>query len=316
MVRKALAREGDKRGLGKDPLLEKGLFQWKMENYPEFYWAKEAAKVKIGDKELRERLNPQEKFLLSAIVFGLDQQGLEEAKEVSGLLALGGDFAKLAQERSRGLSAAAGGDFGWNTIPSKYVQEQEGKVIRATKAGAFTAPLETQVGWVVYWVRARLSADEVFAEGKEKLRAELLPARVAEARAKKLAELRAAARIVYPAEKAIPGAGAPLAVVDDHAIFGDAIGAADAQHDFTFKSVSTYKERLEKFIDAFVVVRAMEKAGLDKDAGLRTRLNLERVDLLSQLFIRAEADTRVGVTEEELRAEYKRFYVPEVYASR
>lgn len=311
LVRKSLARDGEKRGLGKDPQLEKGLLQWRLQNYPEFYWAKEAAKVKISDKELRAHVNPQEQFLLSAIVFGLDEEGHGEAKDVSGRLAIGGDFAQLARERSRGLSASVAGDFGWNTIPSKFIEAKEGEVIRATKVGAYTAPLETQVGWLVYWVRARKSADEVFAEGRETALGELLPGRIAAARARKLAELRAAAAIVFPAEKAIPGAGAPLAVVDGQAIYADAV--ADVQHDFTFKSISTPKERLEKFIDAFLVVRAMEKAGLDKDAGLRTRLGLERVDLLSQLFIRSEVDARVELTEEDVRAEYKRFYVPDVY---
>lgn len=314
LVRKSLARDGEARGLGTDPQLVKGLFQWKVQSYPEFYWRKQAEKVKVGDKELRALVNPQEEFLLSAIVFGLDDHGRAEAQEVAGRLAIGGDFAALARERSLGLSASNGGDFGWNPIPNKYVEEKEGAIIRATKVGAYTPPIETQIGWVVFWVRGRKSADEIFAERKESVRGELLPPKIAAAGAQKLAELRAAAVITYPAEKAIPGAAVPLAVVDGYTFFPDSVSAAEMQHDFAFKSVSTPKERLEKLIDAFLVIREVEKTGLNQDSGLRTRFSLKRIDLFSQLHIRAEADARIGLTEEELRAEYKRFYVPEVYA--
>lgn len=314
LVRKSLAQQGEARGLGTDPQLVKGLFQWKVQNYPEFYWRKQAEKVKVSDKELRAHVNPQEEFLLSAIVFGLDDHGRVEAQEVAGQLAIGGDFAQLARERSLGLSAAAGGDFGWNPVPNKYVEAKEGAIIRATKVGGYTPPIETGIGWVIFWVRGRKSADEIFADLKEKVRGELLPPRIDAERARKLAELRAAAVITYPAEKAIPGAAVPLALVDGYAFYPDNISAAEMQHDFAFKSVSTPKERLEKLIDAFLVIREVEKTGLNKDIGLRTRLSLKRIDLFSQLYIRAEADPRIGLTEEELRAEYKRFYVPEVYA--
>ena len=313
LLRRSLAREGERRGLDKDPIVDRTLLRWKLQNSPDAYWEKEAARVRISDTELRELVKPEEQFLLSAIVLGLDEEGAAAAAEISGLLAAGVDFAQLARERSLGRSAAAGGDFGWAKIPSKFVEAREGAVVRETKVGAYTAPLETRIGWVIFWVRGRKSAEEVFAAEKEKVRAALLPERIQVMKSERLKELRGKVKIVYPAEKAIPGAGAPLVVVDGFAIFPEILSPEIGKHDFSFKYVTPPKERIEQFVDAFVVIREMEKTGLDKDPEFRRRLELNRVEILSQLFLRAENDPLINVTEADVRAEYQRYYVPVVY---
>ncbi|PWE33532.1 peptidylprolyl isomerase [Maritimibacter sp. 55A14] len=71
----------------------------------------------------------------------------EEAKEIAGLLADGGDFAELARERSTGPSGPGGGDLGWLTFGE--VVKPFAEALFALEPGEISDPVQSQFGWHV-----------------------------------------------------------------------------------------------------------------------------------------------------------------------
>ena len=69
----------------------------------------------------------------------------DEAKAIKADLDAGGDFAKLAQEKSKDPSGSNGGDLGWFGA-GMMVPEFEEAVV-ALQPGAISAPVQSQFGW-------------------------------------------------------------------------------------------------------------------------------------------------------------------------
>ena len=69
----------------------------------------------------------------------------DEAKAIKADIDAGGDFAKLAQEKSKDPSGSNGGDLGWFGT-GMMVPEFEETVV-ALQPGAVSAPVQTQFGW-------------------------------------------------------------------------------------------------------------------------------------------------------------------------
>lgn len=314
VVRKALADEGKRAGLLNDPGIATALLQWKARTYPDYYWKKVVdAKVKVSDAEVRALLNPRDTYWLGAILKDMSPEGEAEIRQVYEALRGGADFAETARKHSQGLSASKGGDMGWTTLPSDRVPEKESEVVRKTPVGGFTAPMTTDVGWVIFQVRDIRTAEQEFKEGQAEARAALRQKRIDIQRAIHLENLRQAATIMYAPEGSTKG---PAAWVNGFAIFDTAPAAESeaTQHEkLSFTRITTKKIDLEKFIDAYLVVRATEEAGLDRDPELAIGLELERMEVLFQMYLRRQAESGISISEEDLRAEYRRYYVPDVF---
>lgn len=69
----------------------------------------------------------------------------ETADEVKKLLDEGGDFGKLAEERSTGPSAPQKGELGWFT--ADQMVEPFAEAVKAMEKGQISDPVETQFGW-------------------------------------------------------------------------------------------------------------------------------------------------------------------------
>lgn len=71
----------------------------------------------------------------------------DEAKAVLAQLKEGGDFEKLAAEKSVDTgSGKQGGDLGWNT-PSRFVPQFANAMVRLKKGDITDAPVQTNFGW-------------------------------------------------------------------------------------------------------------------------------------------------------------------------
>jgi parvulin-like peptidyl-prolyl isomerase len=312
VVRKSLAADAEREGFAKDPALAAAVMNWKFKRYPELYWAETVEKeTTIGDEELRQAINPRKRYLLSAMVFSLDAAGQREAQRVHRLLVAGGDFAELAGKHSQGLSAGKKGDMGWVEIPNNMVEEQEAAVVAATPVGAFTAPLQTRVGWSIFAVRKILEAEQVFQEAKAQMLPELLTKRLEDARAQRRKELRARAAIAYPAEA--PGAppGAPSAIVNGYAFPADDNVEAGTGHG-KMQRVFKPRQQLDRSIDAFLLVQEGERLGFDSRPDVQMKLSQLRMEVLAQLLLRKRAQS-APLTQQEVEEEYRRYYHPEMY---
>ncbi len=314
LVGKTLAAEAQAKGLDKSPGVGQVLFAWRLENYPAFYWDTQIRdKIKISDEEIRRKIDPKDAYHIRAIAFGEEADGEARAREAHGKLLKGDDFEQTARELSIGFTAKSGGDMGWVPVPNDRIFGDDAKAVEALKAGGITSPLNTPVGWIIYKVEEYRSADSIFNDLKNGVREDVFQEKFDEAKAKRMAEIRNRASIIYADPKAPAGKGTPLAVVNGVAILADSLPPETFEHQFGFRDIDTEKARLEKFINAFLLVQDMERAGLDKLEPLATRYALARIGSLTSAAVEAAVKDKVKVTEEDIKAEYQRYYLPEIY---
>lgn len=115
----------------------------------------------------------------------------EEAKEVIAQLNKGGDFSKLAKQKSTGPSASEGGNLG--TFGKGQMVPEFEKAAFALKAGTYTdKAVKTQFGWHVIKVGDRRKTEP---PSFEKMEPELRNALFQETGAAYIAKLRKGAKI-------------------------------------------------------------------------------------------------------------------------
>lgn len=123
-----------------------------------------------------------------------------EAKAIKAELDKGGDFAKLAQEKSTDPgSKETGGDLGFNP-QGRMVPEFDQVVFSLTK-GQISAPFQTQFGWHIVQVLDTKGDAPVFAALKEKVKDAYIQDEVQERIQPWLDELRAKAKISNTLDK-------------------------------------------------------------------------------------------------------------------
>lgn len=141
--------------------------------------AYEKFKTEVGDKEYSAR------HILVATE--------AEAKDIIAQLAKGGDFAKIAKEKSKDTgSKDKGGDLGWFS-PGGMVKSFGDAVVKLQKGLYTTIPVQTQFGWhVIKLEDIRDAQPPVYDKVKENLQKQLQQRQLE----KLLTDLRAKAKIV------------------------------------------------------------------------------------------------------------------------
>ena len=310
LTRKSLAAEAAKAGMEDDPSVKQNDFGWKLKSYPDIFWRTQVVeKFELTEEDLRAYVDPQPHYSIATIVKDADEGGLEEAKKILGLLAEGADFAELAKEHSYGLLAQQGGDMGWQTIPSPYIDDESAEVIRGMEVGDVTDPVSTPIGWVLYKLQDFRSPDEVFAAARENAERELRGRRIAEEKNRRLKKFYDEAEIVYLKERE----GHPVAVVDGIRLMSRGMDEESKKHNF-YSDIETYEKAQKKAVEAYLIVREVERLGLEAEADFAMPREISHIKVLSQVFIRRSVQGLTPeVTDADVKAEYERFYLPEVY---
>ncbi len=131
----------------------------------------------------------------------------DEAKAIKAELDKGGDFAKLAKEKSKDPGAADGGDLGFFT--KEQMVPEFSKVAFSLEPGKISDPVKTQFGWHIIKVeekRNRKPPD--FAQVKPQI--EQYVTRKAQSEfVAKLRETAKAERMDKPAAPAVPAPATP-----------------------------------------------------------------------------------------------------------
>ena len=141
--------------------------------------AYEKFKTEVGDKEYSAR------HILVA--------SEAEAKDIIAQLAKGGDFAKIAKEKSKDTgSKDKGGDLGWFS-PGGMVKSFGDAVVKLQKGLYTTVPVQTQFGWhVIKLEDIRDAQPPTYDKVKDNLQKQLQQRQLE----KLLTDLRAKAKIV------------------------------------------------------------------------------------------------------------------------
>ncbi|VAW95261.1 Foldase protein PrsA precursor [hydrothermal vent metagenome] len=97
----------------------------------------------------------------------------KEAKDIIEELNKGGDFAKLATDKSTGPSNKKGGDLGW--FPGGQMVPEFSKAIAKMKKGTYSkTPVKTRFGWhVIKLENQRSATPPAFKEVKDRIRSHL-----------------------------------------------------------------------------------------------------------------------------------------------
>lgn len=146
-------------------------------------------KAQMGDKE----------FKASHILVKTEQ----EAKDIIAQLAKGGDFAKIAKDKSLDPgSKEKGGDLGWFP-PAAMVKPFSDAVTKLQKGLYTTAPVQTQYGWhVIKLEDTRDAQPPAFDKVKDDLRKNMQKQQLQ----KLIADLRTKAKIVDNSSSGKPAA--------------------------------------------------------------------------------------------------------------
>jgi peptidyl-prolyl cis-trans isomerase C len=136
----------------------------------------EAELIALYD-ELYGSAEPQREWNASHILV----ESEAEAREIAAMLADGGDFAALAQERSTGPSGPRGGELGW--FGSGQMVPEFEEAVQGLEPGGVSEPVQTQFGWHVVRLnerrdRAAPPLEEVRPQVEQELRSRNLQAMI------------------------------------------------------------------------------------------------------------------------------------------
>lgn len=110
-----------------------------------------------------------------------------EAEEIEKQLKDGGDFGKLAEEKSTDNSGPNKGDLGW--FQAEQMVAPFAEAVKALKKGEVSAPVETQFGWhVIKLIDAREVTPPSFDDVKEQLAVQVRRDKVQSAIEKRVAD--------------------------------------------------------------------------------------------------------------------------------
>jgi len=121
-----------------------------------------------------------------------------EAKDIIAQLGKGGDFAKIAKEKSKDPgSKDKGGDLGWFS-PGGMVKPYRDAVVSLKKGAVTATPVQTQFGWhVIKLEDTRTAQPPAYDKVKEALQKQLQQRQLE----KLLTDLRAKAKVVMATPK-------------------------------------------------------------------------------------------------------------------
>ena len=192
--RELMTQEAVRRGLDKNPENASRIALGRQEVLSNAY-ALEALKANPASDEALKKEYERIKAQLGAREFKVRHILVakeDEAKEIIALIRKGGNFEKLAAERSNDPgSKVNGGDLDWGP-PGRYVKPFADALLKLKKGQMTDTPVQTQFGWHVIRVDdERATKLPGFDEAKPQLQ-QMLQSQIVE---KAVGDLRAKAKI-------------------------------------------------------------------------------------------------------------------------
>jgi peptidyl-prolyl cis-trans isomerase C len=160
-----------KEKLGDDPELKAKVARYEERLVQEAWLSREVEKAASEDKlrekyeEFKKENPPKEEVSARHILVEKE----EDAKAIIRDLEKGGDFAKIAKEKSKDPAGATGGDLGFFSR-EEMVPEFSEQAFKMKKGEITKTPVKTQFGWHVIKVEdRRTAAPPSFEESREEI---------------------------------------------------------------------------------------------------------------------------------------------------
>jgi peptidyl-prolyl cis-trans isomerase C len=159
-------------GIDKTPLIQAEVEHQRINIVASAMLNRSSDRFQVSDEEMKQEYENRKGELggteMKARHILLESE--QDAREVIAELDKGGDFAKLAGERSKGPSAMSGGDLGWFK-PDQMVPPFSAAAAKLAKGSYTKAPVQTQFGWhVILLEDKRTIQPPSFASVKEQIR--------------------------------------------------------------------------------------------------------------------------------------------------
>jgi peptidyl-prolyl cis-trans isomerase C len=189
-----IAQEAVRRGIDKQPGVAASLELYRVRALAQAYFQDYFSKNSISEEALKkeyERIKPQlatKEYRARHILVNSE----DEAKEITKQINSGGNFEKIAAEKSKDPgSKGRGGDLDWSPA-SRYVKPFGEALVRLKKGEMTKAPVKTDFGWhVIRLDDERVARLPTFEEAKPTLERDLQNQMVR----KVIGDLRAKAKI-------------------------------------------------------------------------------------------------------------------------
>ncbi len=212
---KLSARAAEAEGLDKNPEVQRRL-QTVRERTLQLEYVRTKILAQVTDAALHKRYDeaiksfvPSDEYQASHILVKTE----DEAKAIIAELDKGGDFAKIAKEKSLDPgSGAKGGDLGF--FDPKQMVKPFGDAVVAMTVGTYTEkPVQSQFGWHVIKLVAKRKTtaptfEQVVPQIRQQMLSELFTTAMQDLRAKAKIEIIQAAAPATPAAPAAPAAPA------------------------------------------------------------------------------------------------------------
>lgn len=150
VTQEILAQEAARRGLDKTPEAAAQLDLVRQQTLAQMYLQDYARKNPVSEDAIKKEyerakadIGNKEYHARHILV-----KSEEEAKEIVGQLKKGGNFAKIAAEKSIDASKSNGGDLGWAGV-ERYVPQFSAALKKLKKGQTTDTPVQTQFGWHV-----------------------------------------------------------------------------------------------------------------------------------------------------------------------
>jgi parvulin-like peptidyl-prolyl isomerase len=314
-----LSRKASQAGLMKE--VEGTLFEAQIGILAEFYKQRFIYdKVTVTPREVEEAVGfVDDEFFISQIT----TEDEETANEVYAKAITGENFAKLATEYSRGLSAFGGGGLGLVLRSDPRYSAEQHRAIRALSAGNVTKPFIHTHGWAVVRVDKVTYGVEI---KKQKIAEMEWQLRAAKEKAAEEAQYQAllAKANVWIDEKffaeGIKDESKPyMAIVNGKTLTLEGGGVnVGVPHSFNVHSGKVNRGLLDNRIKEVLFEEAAKKEKLEQSGEFRDILEAHRIRSLAALYMGKNAGSFNDNTPSaaEIEAYYKKNYQPDIYAVR
>lgn len=265
--------------------------------------------IKVDDSEV-----DQGRISSSPIldIYQIINPSLDQAEAALAELKKGAKFEDVAQKYSKGISAGAGGYIGRIDAYSSVYPAGVFAALNSLKPGEISPIIKMELGYSIFKLKSKKSAESVRKEAVEQLRNKIKAAKTDQEMARLIEKLRASAGIQIN-KAALEGkkdAGNWAAKVNgmtiemNRGLLGNPDEMLHEPHqDMDPKSVEA---GLQSMINNLLLVDEAERRGLDKDEPVKKMLMEKQYQIMADVYIHRAVGT-FDATAEDIQAYYDKY---------
>lgn len=265
--------------------------------------------VKVDDSEI-----DQSQISSSPIldIYQIINPSLDQTEAALAELKKGAKFEDVAKKYSKGISASDGGYIGRIDAYSSVYPAGVFAALNSLKPGEISPIIKMQLGYSIFKLKSKESADAVRKTAVEQLRKKIKAEKTNQEMVSLIEKLRASAdiQINEAALEGKPGAGDWAAKVNgmtidlNKGVLGNPDEMLHEPHqNMNLKSVEA---GLRNLIDGLLFVEEAERRGLDKDEPVKKMLKEKQYEIMANVYVQQAVGT-FNATAQDIQDYYDKY---------